>query len=201
MAATLRIVNGRIYDPANGVDGELKELCIQDGKVVDSVPAEAKRIDAHGMAVLPGGLDIHCHIAGPKVNLARKLQPEEHRLDVHPGTPVTRSGTGGTVPSTFATGYRYATLGYTTAMEAAVPPLGARHTIEEFHDTPVIDKGYYVLLGNNVLLHRLLQEGRMEEFRHAVRHLSAAYAEEPGDEGVLMAWGNCLLRLGRPDKA
>ncbi|MCI0401171.1 MAG: formylmethanofuran dehydrogenase subunit A, partial [Gammaproteobacteria bacterium] len=76
--------------------------------------------------------------------------------------------TGGVVPSTFATGYRYTALGYTTAMEAAVPPIGARHTLEELHDTPVIDKGFYVLLGNNVFLYRLLQEGRMDEFRQAV---------------------------------
>lgn len=163
----LRIVNGRVHDPANGIDGEVREICVQDGKIVESVPPEARRIDAAGMVVMPGAVDIHCHIAGPKVNLARKLQPEDHRLDVHPRTPFTRSGVGGTVPSTFATGYRYATLGYTTAMEAAVPPLGARHVLEELHDTPILDKGFYVLLGNNVLLYRLLKEGRMEEFRQA----------------------------------
>ena len=164
----LRIVNGRVYDPANNIDGEVQELCIRDGRIVATVPPEAKRIDATGMVIMPGGIDIHCHIAGPKVNLARKLQPEDHRLDVHPGTPFTRSGTGGIVPSTFATGYRYATLGYTTAMEAAVPPIGARHVLEEMHDTPVIDKGFYVLLGNNVFLYRLLKEGRMDEFREAI---------------------------------
>lgn len=164
----LRIVNGRVYDPANNIDGEVQELCIQDGRIVATVPPEAKRIDATGMVIMPGGIDIHCHIAGPKVNLARKLQPEDHRLDVHPGTQFTRSGTGGIVPSTFATGYRYATLGYTTAMEAAVPPIGARHVLEEMHDTPVIDKGFYVLLGNNVFLYRLLKEGRMDEFRQAI---------------------------------
>lgn len=164
----LRIVNGRVYDPANGIDGEVREICIRDGRITDKAPAEAKTIDAAGMVVMPGGVDIHCHIAGPKVNLARKLQPEDHRLDVHPRTPFTRSGVGGTVPSTFTTGYRYATLGYTTAMEAAVPPIGARHALEELNDTPVIDKGFYVLLGNNVLLYRLLKEGRMGEFREAV---------------------------------
>jgi len=148
----LRISNGRIYDPANGVNGEIRDICINAGKIVAELPAAAKRIDAQGMVIMPGGIDIHCHIAGPKVNLARKLQPEDHRLDVHPGTAVTRSGTGGIVPSTFATGYRYAALGYTTAMEAAVTPIGARHVLEEFHDIPVIDKGFYVLLGNNVFL-------------------------------------------------
>ncbi len=86
----LRIVNGRVYDPANNIDGEVRELCIQDGRIVATVPSEAKCIDATGMVIMPGGIDIHCHIAGPKVNLARKLQPEDHRLDVHPGTPFTR---------------------------------------------------------------------------------------------------------------
>ncbi len=168
MSSTLRIVNGKVYDPINGVDGEIRDICIKDGKIVEDVPPDAPRIDAKGMVVMPGGVDIHCHIAGPKVNLARKLQPEDHRFDVHPRTRFTRSGSGGTVPSTFATGYRYALLGYTTAMDAAVPPMGARHTLEEFHDTPIIDKGFYIILGNNLLLYQLLKEGRYRELRDAV---------------------------------
>lgn len=187
----LRIVNGRVYDPANNVDGEVRDICIQDGKIVESVPPEAKRIDAQGMVVMPGGVDIHCHIAGPKVNLARKLQPEDHRHDVHPGTLFTRSGTGGVVPSTFTTGYRYTALGYTTAMEAAVPPIGARHALEELHDTPVIDKGFYVLLGNNVFLYQLLKEGRMDQFRQAVAwwvNVTKAYAAKLVNPGGDELW-------------
>jgi len=191
LISPLRIVNGRIYDPANGIDGVVRDLCLQDGKVVDEVPPDAKRIDARGMVVMPGGVDIHCHIAGPKVNLARKVQPEDHRQDVHLRTRVTRSGTGGTVPSTFTTGYRYAALGYTAAMEAAVTPLGARHTLEELHDTPVIDKGFFVLVGNNVLLYRLLQEGRREEFRHALAwwlSTTKAYAPKLVNPGADELW-------------
>ncbi len=179
MSSTLRIKNGKVYDPVHNIDGEIKEICIRDGKLVESVPADSPCIDAHGMVVMPGGVDIHCHIAGHKVNLARKLQPEDHRHDVQPRVGELRSGTGGTVPSTFATGYRYATLGYTTAMEAAIPPLGARHALEELHDTPVIDKGFYVLLANNVLLNQLLEKGRKEEFKEAVGwwlNASKAYA-------------------------
>jgi formylmethanofuran dehydrogenase subunit A len=180
VTSALRIVNGRVYDPANGVDGAVRDLCISGGKIVADVPPDARRIDARGMVVMPGGVDIHCHIAGPKVNLARKVQPEDHRHDVHLRTRVTRSGTGGTVPSTFTTGYRYAALGYTAAMEAAVTPLGARHTLEEFHDTPVIDKGFFVLMGNNVLMYRLLQEGRREEFRQTLAWwMSATKAYAP----------------------
>ena len=168
MSSALCIKNGKVYDPINNIDGEIKDICIQDGKIVESVSSDSPCIDAHGMVVMPGGVDIHCHIAGHKVNLARKFQPEDHRHDVQPRVGNLRSGTGGTVPSTFTTGYRYATLGYTTAMEAAVPPLGARHTLEELHDTPVLDKGFYVLLANNVCLNQLLEKGRTEEFREAV---------------------------------
>jgi formylmethanofuran dehydrogenase subunit A len=191
VGSPLRIVNGRVYDPANGVNGAVRDVCVRDGKIVDDVPPDATRIDATGMVVMPGGVDIHCHIAGSKVNLARKVQPEDHRHDVHRRTRFTRSGTGGTVPSTFTTGYRYAGLGYTTAMEAAVTPLGARHALEELHDTPVIDKGYYVLVGNNVLLYRLLQEGRREEFRNALAwwiKVTKAYAPKLVNPGGDELW-------------
>jgi len=154
----IRIINGIVFDPTNNIDGKVVDICIKDGKIVSEVSKSAKVIDAKGMAVMPGGVDIHCHITGPKVNLARKLMPEDHRLDPHFKTPNTQSGSGGIVPSTFATGYRYATLGYTTAMEAAVPPLTARHALEEMYDTPIIDNGFYVLLGNNLFLQSLIAE-------------------------------------------
>ena len=167
-SAALRITGGRVYDPANGIDGEVRDILVENGRIVEALSGDARQIHADGMVIMPGGVDIHCHIAGPKVNLSRKLQPEDHRRDVHPATDVTRSGVGGVTPSTFATGYRYALLGYTTAFDAAVPPLAARHVIEEFHDTPVIDKGYYILLGNNVFLYEMLKQGRKDEFRNAI---------------------------------
>ena len=191
MSSELKIVNGRVYDPANNIDGKVQDIFIKDGKIVDAVSSSATKIDAHGMVVMPGAIDIHCHIAGPKVNLARKLLPEDHRLDVHPKTAVTRSGTGGSVPSTFATGYRYAAMGYTTAMEAAVPPITARHVIEELDDTPVIDKGFYVLLGNNAFLYGLLKEGRKEEFKEAVAwwiYASKAYTLKLASVGSDEQW-------------
>ena len=35
MGSMLRIVNGRVYDPANDVDGKVGDICIKDGKIVD----------------------------------------------------------------------------------------------------------------------------------------------------------------------
>jgi formylmethanofuran dehydrogenase subunit A len=155
---TLRITGGRVYDPANGVDGEVRDVCLgDDGTVVDSVPDHGPTINANGMVVMPGGVDIHAHIAGPKVNAARRLAPEEHRGDVQDRTAIMRSGTGGTVPSTFVTGYRYALLGYTTVVEAATPPLAARHVLSELRDTPMIDALFLLLLGNNLALFDLIR--------------------------------------------
>ena len=154
----LRIVQGRVYDPANDVEGEVRDVCLDGGKVVEELPPDAPRLDARGMVVMPGGVDIHSHIAGPAVNAARKLSPEEHRADVLDRTAIMRSGTGGTVPSTFTTGYRYALLGYTTVVDAATPPLAARHTLAELRDTPIVDAAFLVLMGNNLTLFELIRE-------------------------------------------
>jgi formylmethanofuran dehydrogenase subunit A len=176
----LRIAGGRVYDPANGVNGDERDVCVQDGKIVADVPEHARRIDARGMVVMPGGVDIHAHIAGPKVNAARKLAPEEHRADVLERSAILRSGSGGTVPSTFATGYRYALLGYTTVVEAATPPLAARHTLSELRDTPIIDAAFLVLMGNNLPLFELIRSGEVGRARDAI----AWYLQSTGGYGV-----------------
>ncbi|MBV8991485.1 MAG: formylmethanofuran dehydrogenase subunit A, partial [Solirubrobacterales bacterium] len=156
----LRITGGQVHDPANDVDGEVRDICVEDGKVVAEVGPEARRIDARGMVVMPGGVDIHAHIAGPAVNAARKLSPDERRDQPLDRTDVLRSGTGGLVPSTFATGYRYSLLGYTTVVEAAAPPLAARHVLGELRDTPMIDKAFLILMGNNQVLFELIRESK-----------------------------------------
>jgi len=179
----IRIAGGRLHDPANGVDGEIGDVCLADGKVVAEVGPEARRIDARGMVVLAGGVDIHAHIAGPKVNAARKLSPEERRGHPMDRTELLRSGTGGVIPSTFATGYRYSLLGYTTVVEAAAPPLAARHVLAELRDTPIIDKLFLILMGNNQVLFELIRRSggaASSELRDAV----AWWLEATGGYGV-----------------
>jgi formylmethanofuran dehydrogenase subunit A len=156
--SSIRISGGHVHDPANDVDGDIRDICIENGKVVAEVGPGARRIDARGMVVMPGGVDIHAHIAGPKVNAARKLSPDDRRADPVDRTELLRSGTGGLVPSTFATGYRYSLLGYTTVVEAAAPPLAARHVLSELRDTPMIDKAFLILMGNNQVLFELIRE-------------------------------------------
>jgi formylmethanofuran dehydrogenase subunit A len=186
----LRIAAGRVYDPANGIAGEVRDVCVQDGKIVADVPGHARSIDARGMVVMPGGVDIHAHIAGPAVNAARKLAPEEHRADTLDRTAITRAGTGGTVPSTFATGYRYALLGYTTVVDAATPPLAARHTLAELRDTPVIDAAFLVLMGNNLPLFELIRTdpGRVRDAVAWLLEATGGYGVKLVNPGGVEMW-------------
>ena len=62
----LLIRNGRVIDPKNSIDSKM-DVAIKDGKiakVANSIPAEqaAKVIDATGLIVAPGLIDIHTHV-------------------------------------------------------------------------------------------------------------------------------------------
>jgi formylmethanofuran dehydrogenase subunit A len=176
----LRIAGGLVYDPANAVDGDVRDICIEDGRIVASLPVTAPRLDARGMVVMPGGVDMHCHVASSSVNVARRLLPEDHGR--HPATApllddtaaVPRSGTDGTVPTTFTTGYRYAGLGYTTVFDAAVAPIMARTAHTQLDDTPIVDGGFFALLGNDDCLLRLIDAGDRERAREYAAWMLAA---------------------------
>ncbi len=189
----LLIKNGFVYDPLNAVKGEKTDIAIKNGKIVEEVNEhKAKVIDASGMIVMPGGVDIHSHIAGSKVNSGRLLRPEDHFKDFEPKTPVTRSGVGYSIPSTFTTGYRYARMGYTTVMDPAMAPLEAKHTHEEFNDIPMIDKASYPLLGDWWFVLEYLREGKIEECARYVAWMIAStkgYAIKLVNPGGLEAWG------------
>lgn len=87
------IKNGSVFDPLNSINGERMDITISEGKIVDHISEhDANVIDASGMLVMPGGVDIHSHIAGPDVNSGRLLRPEDHFRDVESKTRITRSG-------------------------------------------------------------------------------------------------------------
>jgi len=171
MGRSLRIVGGEVYDPANGINGTVKEICVEDGKIVESCTGPAEVIDASNLVVMPGGVDIHTHVASPAVNAARGFRPEDHRKMHFSAKPGLRSGVGATVPSTFATGYLYAKMGYTTVMEGANAPIGVRHTHEELIDIPIVDKGLYIELGSNEFILRYIRAGEMEKVKRYVAWL------------------------------
>ena len=79
----LLLKNGFVYDPLNGVRGEKMDIAVEEGKIVEKIRVKrVKVIDISGMIALPGGVDIHSHIAGSEVNSGRLLRPEDHIKDV-----------------------------------------------------------------------------------------------------------------------
>jgi formylmethanofuran dehydrogenase subunit A len=189
----LLIKNGFVFDPLNGINGERMDIAVKNGKIVDKVNVQrAKKIDATGLTVMPGGVDIHTHIAGAEVNTGRMIRPEDHIKDVVRKTSLTRSGVGYSVPSTFVTGYRYSKMGYTVIMNPSMPPLEAKHTHEELNDTPMLDKASYPLLGDWWFVLEYLQKGQLEECAKYVAWMmdtSKGYAIKIVNPGGLEAWG------------
>jgi formylmethanofuran dehydrogenase subunit A len=194
MPGTILIRDGRVYDPLNGVKGETRDIWIKDGRIAspeDVDRAGVETIDATGLVVMPGGVDIHSHIVGAKVNAGRKFRPEDHRDHTRSRTSFTRSGAGYTVPTTYLTGYLYAEMGYTTVMEAATAPLVARHTHEEMEDTPILDKGAFITMGNNHFIMNCIRNGQRERARDYVAWLLGAtkgYAIKVVNPGGVENW-------------
>ena len=66
----LLIANGYVIDPATGVNAG-RNLLIEDGRIVDvinksePVSEDAKLIDATGLIVAPGFIDLHVHLRDP----------------------------------------------------------------------------------------------------------------------------------------
>ena len=190
----LGILGGRVYDPRNGKDGEVGDIWVKDGRVVapEDVDREsAQTVDAAGLVVMPGGVDIHAHIAGGEVNSGRKLQPEDHRGHERARSANLRSGAGGIVPSTHLTGYLYSELGYTTVMQASAAPLAARHVHEELEDVPNIDNGTLIVMGNNHFVMQCIADKQPEKARDYVAWLLRAtrgYAIKIVNPGGVENW-------------
>src|SRR6202011_6146953 len=117
-------------------------LFVRDGRVVAG-PDRGESVDqVHdipGRVLMAGAIDLHTHIGGGKVNIARLMLPEDHRGDLVARGEFTRSGCGHAAPSTLTTGYRYAEMGYTACFEPAVLPVNARQAHMEMGDTPIVD--------------------------------------------------------------
>lgn len=162
----IRLNGGKVYDPANNINGEVRDIFIFDGKIIGT-PLEDTRIDKtydiRDRIVMAGAIDIHTHIGGGKINIARMMMPEDHEADPVSRTKLTRAGCGHAAPSTLTTGYRYALLGYTACFEPAMLPINARQAHLEMGDTPIVDKGAYALLGNDDFLLRLLAENKEQQ--------------------------------------
>ena len=104
------ISGGRIIDPAQGVD-MVGDVLVEDGRVARvergiAPPEGAQIIDAGGMVVCPGFIDIHCHLRDPGL---------EYKETIATGTRAAAKGGFTTVcamPNTEPTMHTRATVEY-----------------------------------------------------------------------------------------
>ncbi len=154
--------NGKVYDPAHQKDGIVQDIYIRNGRIIGK-PSDTEKInetiDLKGRVVMAGAIDMHSHIGGGKVNIARMMLPEYqetlkyHEPEAHICGPHCAHDA---TPSTINTGLRYIEMGYTAAFEPAILAINARQAHLEMGDTPMIDKGGYAMLGNDDYFLRLL---------------------------------------------
>lgn len=177
LTATVRIKGGAVWDPANRRRGEIGDVCIDGGRIVASLPAAAPVFDARGLVVLPGGVDLHSHIVGGAVRQARLLCPEPLAADC---LPVLRE-----------TGERYARLGYTTVFDAAIAPSLAAAAHDELEALPILDRGFFVLMGNDPGTLGAARAGDAGRLADAVKGILAGacgFAVKLVNPGGVAAW-------------
>jgi dihydroorotase len=90
MTDRIIIRNGRVLDPASGVDAH-NDVLIDDGRIAAIGPAAggavaadgAREIDARGLVVAPGFVDLHTHLREPGL---------EYKEDIESGTRAAARG-------------------------------------------------------------------------------------------------------------
>ena len=106
MSGSLAIRGGRVLDPGRGLD-TIADVLIESGRIakVGAALAAAQVIDASGLVVCPGFVDIHCHLRDPGF---------EHKETIETATRAAARG------------------GFTTVccMPNTEPPLDSRATVE-----------------------------------------------------------------------
>ena len=162
----IKLTGGKVYDPANGIDGEVRDIYVRDGRVVAAAPGErvTQEYNLKGRIVMAGAIDPHTHIGGGKVTIGRMMMTEDHIGHEVARGALTRAGCGHAVPSTLTAGYRYAEMGYTACFEPAMLPANARQAHMEMGDTPMVDKGAFVMLGSDDFLLRAMAAKKSMEF-------------------------------------
>ncbi|MGI6331072.1 MAG: formylmethanofuran dehydrogenase subunit A [Zhaonellaceae bacterium] len=166
------IKGGLVYDPLNDVHGEIRDIYIAQGKIAEKA-ADDLLLDAAGMIVMPGHIDIHTHLAGFSLNFGRFLGFEKSDL---------------LMPTAWETGLLYIRQGYTTVVNAAMAALEARQVFWELADIPVLDKINLLLVGNNQLVLELIRRKDKEKLYMYLAWLLRATGSY-GLKAVNPGWG------------
>jgi len=133
------IKNGIVFDPVNDITGEIKDILIESGKIVDkfSDDSDIKEIDAKGKTVIPAGLDVHAHIASQEINYVRLLGSNNPNFKKYWDNLIFTQ-----------IAKNYISKGYTFFLEANVLPSIAKSTLFNFQHIPILDKAMLINISN-----------------------------------------------------
>jgi len=150
----LLIKNGLIFDPINSIAGEVNDILIENGKIVDKFSNEknVKEINAKDKTIIPSALDIHAHIASHQLNLVRLLGARDLKFQKHWAglklLDITKN---------------YIMQGFSFILEANVMPSFAKQTTFDFLRIPVLDKGFLLNISNLWALELEYQKGLYQD--------------------------------------
>ena len=164
-----KIVNGKVFDPTQNLNGNKIDIYVDNGIIVKPNPSEFYKFktiyDATDLIVMAGAIDIHSHIAGGNVNNARLLSPEIHSNFLKQNLRRKKNLPGFNSRWTSdGTGYRYAEMGFTTVVEPAVLPINSFLTHLELEKIPMIDKAGLAILGNDSFLLESMHKKKGQNF-------------------------------------
>lgn len=214
-------IRGTVCDPTqtlltqSGKPSSSTELWLHDGHIAASPPPNTSFAEYgfEDAILMSGAIDAHTHIGGGKVNIARLMLPERQSKETYSDKIEQRLGhpLSCPVPSTIETGKRYLQMGYTACFEPAIVPSGARQSHLEMSDTPWVDHGGYLVLGNDDLLLQILSsqetpDSIQEQVNHYVHWMLVAHqciAIKIVNAGGVHAWkaGLPLHRIDDPHPA
>jgi len=148
------IKNGLVFDPLNDINGEVKDILIENEVIVEkfTTKKDIKEIDAKGKTVIPSALEIHTHIASQQVNWARLLGTNNKAFQ--------ETWKGLTLKNIAKD---YIKNGYTFILEANVFPSLANQTIFNFKTLPVLDKAMLLNASNLWAIELEYQRGKIED--------------------------------------
>lgn len=196
----IQIRGGRVIDPTAGRDA-VGDVWIEDGRVVaPSERAPDRTVDASGCVVMAGGVEVHSHIAGGNVVTSRLLLPDLYVSEAAPdGHPFAHAG-----GAAAWIGAEYARMGYTTAVEPAMPPAHALATQLELADIPLLDRGALAVMGNDDQLLQILRDGEGQDAVRDLVALNVATTRALGvkciNAGGASAFKDGVLKLGLDDE-
>ena len=150
----LLVKNGFVFDPFNNIEGDKKDILIDNGKVVDKFVSgkDIKEIDAKGKTVIPAAVEIHAHVASQQLNWVRLLGSANQDFQ--------KLWNGLTLN---AIAKDYISNGYTFILEANVFPSLTKQTIFDLKRLPVLDKAFLLNTSNLWALELEFQKKMVEE--------------------------------------